>query len=96
MTDLAGGELIMSIHPTYQRLLLEPGVTRTQGIGAPVPEEVIGRLRALPEFVRAYEPDGMAPEDFIAFGATQRTLTQFNESGWARLASFRPDEGEQA
>ena len=37
--------------------------------------------RQMPEFVRAYEPDGMTPAEFMAFGATQRTLSQFCEVG---------------
>ena len=40
---------------------------------------MIERLRQMPDFVRAYEPDGMTAGDFIGFGATQRTLCQFAE-----------------
>ena len=43
----------------------------------------------LPEFVRAYEPDGMTPAEFIEFGLTQRTLSQFSEAGWKQLESCR-------
>jgi transaldolase len=88
MTELAGAELIMSIHPTYQALLQAPGVVREERISLPIDPEAIARLRRMPEFVRSYEPDGMVPEEFIAFGATQRTLTQFNEVGWALLERF--------
>ena len=31
-------------------------------------------LPSIPEFVRAYEPDGMTPEEFDTYGATVRTL----------------------
>lgn len=31
----------------------------------------------------------MAADEFITFGATQRTLTQFSEVGWKQLASFQ-------
>ena len=88
MTELAGAELIMSIHPRNQGQLLEPGVPREERIGIPVAAGSIERLQTLPEFVRSYEPDGMAPEDFVRYGATQRTLTQFNEVGWSLLESF--------
>jgi transaldolase len=87
MIELAGARLIMSIHPRYQALLLEPGVPREQRIDRPVDSGAIARLQALPEFVRAYEPDGMRPEEFIAYGATQRTLTQFSQAGWLQLAN---------
>jgi hypothetical protein len=39
--------------------------------------------------VRAYEPDGMKPADFVAFGATQRTLCQFVEVGWRLMENYR-------
>ncbi len=90
MTELAGARLIMSIHPKIQDMLLQPGLPRETGIDAPVAPDVIQRLQTVPEFVRAYEPDGMSPEDFITYGVTQRTLSQFSESGWLPLESWRP------
>jgi transaldolase len=88
MTELAGADLIMSIHPRYQAMLLQPDVPQEMGIEAPVPAKVTARLLSIDEFVRAYEPEGMAPEAFIRFGATQRTLSQFIEAGWAPLETF--------
>ena len=58
-------------------------------IERPIPEDVIERLNTMPEFVRAYEPDGMQPAEFMAFGATQRTLSQFCEVGWKLMESYR-------
>jgi transaldolase len=43
----------------------------------------------MPEFVKAYEPDGMAPREFITFGVAQKTLSQFREAGWGLLESFK-------
>jgi transaldolase len=88
MTELAGGELIMSIHPRYQEILLGPGVPREARIGLPIKSEVIDRLSAMPEFVRSYEPEGMKPQEFISFGAAQKTLSQFDQVGWAMLEAF--------
>jgi transaldolase len=45
----------------------------------------VRRLLVIPEFERAYEPDGMKPEEFITFGLSQRTLSQFLEVGWKSL-----------
>jgi transaldolase len=42
----------------------------------------------MPDFTRAYEPEGMRPEEFITYGVTQRTLAQFYDSAWAMLESF--------
>jgi transaldolase len=89
MEELAGAELIMSIHPKYQAMLLKPDISRDpERIHDPVAQDVIGRLKDVPEFVRAFEPDGMGPEEFIGFGPVQRTLSQFYEKGWSQLETM--------
>jgi len=89
LTELAGADLVMSIHPTYQRNFVTLDLAREERIERPVPSAVIDRLRTIPEFVRSYEPDGMHPREFMAFGLTQRTLSQFSEAGWKLMESFR-------
>ncbi|UCF97255.1 MAG: transaldolase family protein [Spirochaetaceae bacterium] len=89
MSELVGADLIMSIAPKYQKLLLAEGMLREERIDFKISEKVISRLSNIPEFVKSYEPDGMKPEDFITFGASQRTLTQFYEIGWNELQGFR-------
>jgi transaldolase len=43
-----------------------------------VPKEVVSELyRRFPDFRRAYDIDGMVPEEFDSFGATRRTLRSF-------------------
>ncbi len=46
-------------------------------------------LSTMPEFTKAYEPDGMAPKDFISYGATQRTHSQYVEADWKLLEATR-------
>jgi len=89
LTEIAGADLLMSIHHSSQDLFVTGDHPREERIDAPIPADVIERLMAMPEFVRAYEPDGMAPNDFIGFGATQRTLCQFAEVGWKLMESYR-------
>ncbi|MCG3146792.1 MAG: transaldolase [Verrucomicrobiae bacterium] len=88
LTELAGADLVMSIHPKVQALIsnlpLEPGIQRA------VPAEVIERLATLADFRRAFEPDGLKPDEFLAYGATQRTLAQFVETGWKPIEAYRP------
>lgn len=88
MVELAGADLIMSIHPKVQALLRDPGLPRERRIDAAVPADALARLRTMPEFVRAWEPDGLAPADFLTWGLTQRTLSQFIEAGWSGLESW--------
>jgi transaldolase len=89
MTELAGAEIIMSIAPPYQEMLLSEELPCEERIDSPIPSDVIGRLSTLQEFVQAYEPDGMKPKDFIAYGVTQKTLAQFHEGGWKLLENFQ-------
>jgi transaldolase len=88
MTELAGAEIIMSIAPPYQEMLLSEELPRAERIDAEIAGDVIERLSALPEFVRAYEPEGMKPKDFITYGVMQKTLAQFYEGGWKLLENF--------
>jgi transaldolase len=88
MTRLAGGKLIMSIHPVYQRQLLESGIPRQVNIHQPIEKNVIQRLSKLPDFQRAHDPEGMTPEQFLSYGLTQRTLAQFQDAGWAFLEGY--------
>ena len=86
MTELAGAELIMSIHPKYQQMLLDPEVPRELRFDKQIAHDVIEKLKEIPEFVRAYEPDGMKAEEFITYGLVQRTLMQFNLAGWEKIS----------
>jgi transaldolase len=88
LTELVGADLVMSIHPAYQGPFVSEELPREERIHLGVAADVVGRLRQIPDFVRAYEPDGMTAGEFIAFGATQRTLSQFAES-WKQLEQFR-------
>jgi len=89
MVELAGADLVLSIHPKIQAMILHPGLPREEHIANPVAPEVIERLMNVPDFRRAYEPDGMTPDEFVSWGLTQRTLTQFAESGWNLLEAYK-------
>jgi transaldolase len=87
LTELAGAKLVMSIHPSYQGPFVSDDFAREACIDRPLPADAIERLRQLPDFVRAYEPDAMTSDEFITFGLTQRTLGQF-EAAWKELEGF--------
>ena len=83
---LAGADMSMSIGPAIQNSLL--GKAEAKHIDEPVPQETIDRLMKIPEFARGYEPDGMKPSEFITYGVSQRTLSQFVETGWLPIQEF--------
>lgn len=88
-TELAGAKMIFSIFPSWQEPLMSGSLPCEERIGHEVAPAVITRLSRMREFVRAYEPDGMEPEEFISFGATQRTLAQFHDAGWKSMETFK-------
>ena len=89
LTEIAGADLLMSIAPAFQEIFVTRDLPREERIEQPVAADVIERLSQMPEFVRAYEPDGMSPSEFVGFGATQRTLSQFVEAGWKLMENYR-------
>jgi len=89
VTELAGADLILSIQPKYQHELVERNVVAIENFAIPIEAQVLERLSGIKEFARAYEPDGLTCDEFISFGVTQRTLSQFAETGWKRLESMK-------
>jgi transaldolase len=89
LTELVGGDLVLSIHPSIQEKVLAKELPRESGIDKAIAGDVIQRLSLVREFARAYEPAGLAPAEFIAYGVTQRTISQFIEAGWKGLESYK-------
>jgi len=89
LTALAGAAMSMSVAPKIAGMALETPQPWIEHIQEPVAPDVIARLMTIPEFVRAYEPDGMKPEDFITYGVVQRTLSQFVEAGWLPMEGYQ-------
>jgi transaldolase len=88
MTELSGAAMTFSLHPRVQNMILEADPVQECRIDRPVDPKVIDRLMRIPEFRRAYEPDGLKPEEFFTFGVAQKTLSQFMETGWAMLEVY--------
>ena len=88
IVGLAGADMVISVHPSHRAAIMAYVVPRRVAIDEPVPPEVIALLRTIPELVHAYELHGMAVDEFLSFGATQKTLSQFDQVGWSVLESF--------
>lgn len=88
--ELAGAGMVFSIHPRIQSLIAKIDEPWDERIHMPISEDVIRRLKQMPDFVRAYEPEGMIPQEFITYGLVQKTLSQFIAGGWACLEEYAP------
>lgn len=76
-TELVGGDIVISPPFTWQQRFQASGHAPESRIDAPVDPNILASLRTIPDFVRAYEPDGLSPAEFDSFGATLKTLRQF-------------------
>ena len=79
-SELVGGDLVVSPPFEWQKLINENGIQAENRIAVPVASPVLEELLQLSEFRRAYEPDGMTPDEFEDFGAARNTLRQFLEA----------------
>ena len=76
-SELVGGDLVISPPFKWQKIINASGYRVEPRIDEPVAPRIMETLLSIPEFVRAYEPDGMKPEEFDTYGATVRTLRGF-------------------
>jgi transaldolase len=68
----------------YNVSTTQPSLTLEQ----PVDDAIIAELRAkFPDFIRAHDENGMAPKEFVRYGATIHTLNQFL-GGYADLLAL--------
>jgi transaldolase len=80
-TELVGGDVVLTIPHKWQVLFNESGLPVQERIDKPVPAAALDELLAnVPDFRRAYEPDGLSVEEFDDYGATVRTLRTFISS----------------
>ena len=88
IAELAGGNYVMSIAPAIAKSLLD-NEDFTEKAENPVDPAILERLSDMPEFLKAYEPDGMKINEFITFGSCNRTLDQFVLLGWNALKATK-------
>jgi len=86
--SLAGAPMAFSIHPKIQKPLKNVEKPYALHIDEPIAEDVLTRLSTVSEFVRAYEPDGMQPEEFVRYGVVQKTLAQFI-AAWSVIEEYK-------
>ena len=80
-TELVGGDVSMTLPYPWQVRFNASGITPSSRMEVPVDPALIADLYdRIPDFRRAYEPDGMTPDEFEGFGASARTLRAFVKS----------------
>ncbi len=80
-SELIGGDVVITLPSVWQKRFNASAVEVRPRIDDPVEPRFVVELAArFPDFVRAYEPDGLAIGEFDGFGATARTLRAFISS----------------
>ncbi|HEY3293248.1 MAG TPA: transaldolase family protein [Candidatus Nanopelagicaceae bacterium] len=80
-SELVGGDLVISPPFDWQLRINENAIPAEDRIDVAVDARIIDVLRdRLPDFVKAYDVDGMTIDEFDSFGPTRRTLRQFLEA----------------
>ena len=88
ISAMAGAKMVFSLQTRVQQMVNNANLPRIERIDEPVDESIIHKLMRIDEFARAYEQGGLKEDDFIKFGVTQRTLSQFLWTGWALLETY--------
>ena len=81
---------MLTIPYKWQRLFNASDIEVRPRFDDAVPEAALTELAAkVPDFRRAYEPDGLTVDEFDEFGATRRTLRGFIASYQDLVATIR-------
>lgn len=77
-SELIGGDVIITMPAAWQRRFNGSSVEVRPRMDDRIDPTVLDELRRrFPDFVRAYEPDGLTPAEFDTFGPSARTLRAF-------------------
>jgi transaldolase len=77
-SELIGGDVVLTMPATWQRRFNASSIEVRPRMDDPIDPAILDELQnRFPDFVRAYEPDGMTPDEFDAFGPSARTLRAF-------------------
>jgi transaldolase len=77
-SELIGGDVVITMPSSWQKRFNASSVEVRPRMDDPVDPELVANLVAhYPDFVRAYEPDGLPRDEFDAFPPTARTLRAF-------------------
>jgi transaldolase len=89
-TELVGGDVSMTMPYPWQVRFNESGIDPEPRMDGPVdPALIEDLLERVPDFQRAYDPEGMVPAEFETFGASARTLRTFIKSYHDLQAAIR-------
>jgi transaldolase len=89
-TEIVGGDVSMTMPHSWQVRFNKSGIVPEPRMDVPVDEAYVADLyERIPDFRRAYEPDGLTADEFEGYGASARTLRTFVTSYHDLQAAIR-------
>ena len=89
-TELVGADVVLTMPHAWQVRFNRSGITPEPRIQVPVDRALVDDLLArVPDFERAYEPDGLHPAEYAGYGASARTLRSFIAGYYDLIAVVR-------
>ena len=76
-SEFIGGDVVLTITQPWQEKINGSDVEVKERMSRPVPEKYLNELKKIPDFIMAYEEDGLKPEEFVHYGAFVKTISQF-------------------
>ncbi|MDQ3691729.1 MAG: transaldolase [Chloroflexota bacterium] len=76
-SQLIGGDVVITMPSSWQKRFNASSVEVRSRIGEPVAVAHLAELRTVPDFVRAFEPDGLGVGEFDTWGPSVKTLRAF-------------------
>lgn len=77
-SELIGGDIVLTIPYEWQLKINASDIPVIERMQNPVDPKIVEALHSkIPDFRRAYDPDGMTVAEFDGYGATVRTLRTF-------------------
>ena len=77
-SEFIGGDVSLTLPHAWIKKLNASAITVEKRIDKPVDPKIIEQLGThIPDFVRAYQPAGLAPKEFETYGPACKTLLQF-------------------
>lgn len=87
-SELIGGDVVLTMPYAWARRFDASAVEVRDRFADPVPAAVVAQLEErVPDFRRAFEPDGLSVPEFDTYGATVRTLRSFIASYWSLVGT---------
>ena len=89
-TEFVGGNVILTMPHVWQVRFNGSGIAPAARMDEPVDPMIVDELMTrIPDFRRAYEPDGLGAPEFASYGASTRTLRSFVKSYHDLQATIR-------